>query len=648
MKTYIPFFPDNIEGQALLDNFVRTQRRLKYRDNESVKDKIQRGMPLYEVENTEKIGKDTNNNKIIRGECLSACAYLKANDIKIDLVYIDPPFASGADYAKKIYLRKNPKVAKTIEDAEQNLDLEELKSFEEKMYGDIWNKEDYLNWMYENLMAIKAVMSDNASIYVHLDWHIGHYVKILMDEVFGEDNFRNEIIWHYKRWTAKSTQFQAMHDTIYYYSKNDDYIFNKIEIDDEEYLKERKESKGWNSNTVQGVNGKIRQLIVYDEQLYEKAVEIGRIKPNEWDKIVYSLGKKSPDDVWDIPFINPVAEERVDYSTQKPEALLERIIKASSNEGMIVADFFGGSGVTAAVAQKLGREFIHVDIGINSIQTARDRLKGQGAIFELLEIKDGVSLYRNPQQTMDNLYKFIEGLKNEDPLPSFWEGYITDSKNTKIPVYIPNLLDHNTKVLDVAWLARIINEAIPVLPDEVKKVIVYYVDISNENEVEKYLKTQMITLVEIELRDLKPILAHALMPDVVEFEIKNKEEKYTIEIKKILSERLKTSIDNYNFKRQLNDLKKSKIGDKTSAPLSFIEISKNGLELIEMIALDCTNQDGVWQSDAEIKIDKNSFMILNGKKTKEFWDGKITSSKKPLRLKVRNIAGDESIFEILH
>jgi len=189
---YIPYIPNTVEGQAILDNFVRTRRILRYRDNHKVFDRIRRGLPLYEVEKVESIG-NNSENMLIRGECLSACAYLKDKGIKVDLVYIDPPFASGADYAKKVYLRRNPKIAETLKKAEEELDIEELRSFEEKIYGDIWNKEDYLNWMYENLSAIKSVMSDTASIYVHLDWHIGHYVKILMDEIFGEDNFRNDI-----------------------------------------------------------------------------------------------------------------------------------------------------------------------------------------------------------------------------------------------------------------------------------------------------------------------------------------------------------------------------------------------------------------------------------------------------------------------
>lgn len=663
---YISHIPNTVEGQAILDNFVRTRRVLRYRDNDKVFDRVKRGLPLYEVEKIESIGNNPNN-LVIRGECLSACAYLKDKGIKVDLVYIDPPFASGADYAKKVFIRRNPKLAEKIAKAEEELDIEELRSFEEKMYGDIWNKEDYLNWMYENLMAIKSIMSDTASIYVHLDWHIGHYVKILMDEVFGEDNFKNEIIWHYKRWTAKSTQFQAMHDTIYYYSRNEVFTFNKIEVEDEEYLKERKESRGWNSNTVQTSNGKIRQLIVYNEELYNEAVKSGRVKPDEWDKIVFSFGGKTPDDVWDIPFINPVAEERVDYATQKPEALLERIIKVSSNENMLVADFFGGSGVTAKVANDLKRNFIHVDIGVNSIQTTRDRLIAAGAEFDILDVKDGVSLFRNPVQTMDKLKSLITGLRNEDSLDNFWEGAINDSKLGLIPVYVPNLLDHSTKVLDIPLMNRIINEALPDLPDNIKQVIVYYIDIDDEQELLKFIDEYNNTDVKIVLRDLKEILDEVVINDIIEYEVKENE----IEITKFISDRLMQKIDEYNQKKGLNgkraeqltisengdeendengDTENGNNGDnepeeKTKKKKFVpIEISDNGLELIEMISLDCTNSDGIWQIDFEIKIDKNGYLAINGKKSKDFWNGKISYEKKPLRMKVRNIAGDETIL----
>ena len=149
---YIPHTPNTIEGQAILDNITRTQRILRYRENNEVYNRIQRGMPYYEVETVEQVG-ESSDNLIIRGECVSNCAYLKEQGIKVDLVYIDPPFASGVDYAKKVYIRKNPKLAEKLKEAEKIMDIDELRSFEEKMYGDIWQKEDYLNWMYENLIA---------------------------------------------------------------------------------------------------------------------------------------------------------------------------------------------------------------------------------------------------------------------------------------------------------------------------------------------------------------------------------------------------------------------------------------------------------------------------------------------------------------
>ena len=636
---YIPYIPNTVEGQAILNNFTRTNRILRYRENDKVFDRIKRGMPYYEVETVETVG-TSSDNLIIRGECISACAYLKEQGIKVDLVYIDPPFASGADYAKKIYIRRNPKVAEAIAKAEEELQDETLKTFDEKMYGDIWQKEDYLNWMYENLMAIKSVMSDTASIYVHLDWHVGHYVKILMDEIFGEDHFKNEIIWHYKRWTAKSTQFQAMHDSIYYYSKNENFNFNKIEIEDEEYLKERKENKGWNSNTVQTKNGKIRQLIVYNEDLFNEAIKNGRVNPNEWDKIIYSLNGKTPDDVWNIPFINPVAEERVDYATQKPEALLERIIKASSNEGMLIADFFGGSGVTAKVANNLGRRFIHTDIGINSIQTTRDRLVAEKANFQILEIKDGVSLFRNPQQTMDKLATLIPGLqKKVTGISNFWFGAITEAKAGTVPVYIPDLINSQEKVLDIPAINIIINQELQNLETDVQKVIVYYIDIDDKKELEQFIKENNATEIEVELRDLKNLLHEVVLEDIIEYEIIETNGSYRIEITKIISDRLFQKIKEFNEKGNLQSI----ANDKKFTPIS---ISENGLEQIELLSLDCENSEGAWHSSSEIKIDKLGYVIRNGVKTKEFWGGSISCDKNPKRLKVRNICGDESIIKI--
>lgn len=170
---------------------------------------------------------------------------------------------------------------------------------------------------------------------------------------------------------------------------------------------------------------------------------------------------------------------------------------------MVVADFFGGSGVTAAVANKLGRRFIHCDIGLNSIQTARDRLVTDGAEFDVLEIKDGVQLYRNPVQTMDKIKSLIPGLKNEDDLDSFWEGAISDSKLGMIPVYVPNLMDSSSKLLDVVLMNRILHQAIPDLDSSVKKVIVYYIDITDEDEIRRFICRGDSTTVRLSCADLK-------------------------------------------------------------------------------------------------------------------------------------------------
>jgi adenine-specific DNA-methyltransferase len=508
---YIPHAKNPVEGQAILNNITRPQRVLRYRENNQVFDRIQRGMPYYEVETQETIG-ESSDNLVLRGECLSACAYLKSQNIQVDLVYIDPPFASGADYAKKVYIRKNPKLAEKIAAAEQQMDSEELRSFEEKMYGDIWQKENYLNWMYENLMAIKSVMSDTASIYVHLDWHIGHYVKILMDEVFGEGNFKNEIVW--KRSTAHSDSngYANLHDNIFYFTKSEDFVFNtQYEPYSKEYIKtyyRHNDEKGMYLDrdlSAKGLKGSGYDYAWKGKQGYwrcpiqtmEKYEVEGRLHYTETGtpryKQYFDEMQGTPlQDLWTNVFaVNSQAQERVAYATQKPEGLLSRIIKASSNENMIVADFFGGSGVTAKVAHDLGRRFIHCDVGINSIQTVRDRLKEAGASFQILEIQDGVSLFRNPQQTMDKLATLIPSLqRGVEGIGAFWFGSIADSKLGTMPVYVPNLLNSQEKVLDIVQMNQILNQELPNLEIDVKKVIVYYIDIDDE----KALKNSFMTI----------------------------------------------------------------------------------------------------------------------------------------------------------
>ena len=628
---YIPYTPEPIEGQALLDNFTRT---LRYKGNYDIKGKLVRGMPLYEMKTLETVGEaeKAKQNLVIRGECVSACAYLKEKGILVDLVYIDPPFASGADYSKTVYIRQNPKLAKALKQAEEELDIEDLKSFEEKMYGDVWDKEKYLNWMYENLCAIKSVMSETASIYVHLDWHIVHYVKILMDEIFGEDNFRNDISWHYSGWNKKlKVSFEKRHDTILYYCLDDEgtnfnSYFESYESE-EEYIKRRKQKP------LTDENG--RRYVLSDagngnrvKRFLDEAIRDGVVV----------------DDVWDLDKLNNSALESVDYATQKPEALLERIIKASSDENMIVADFFGGSGVTAAVANKLNRRFIHCDVGINSIQTVRDRLIAQKetpASFSVLEIKDGISLFRNPVQTMEKLKSLVPGLGKMEGLSDFWAGCIESIKDGSVPVYLPDLKNSECKILDKPFMSRILHEHLGNLPFTPTRVIIYYVDVADIAEIEDFVKADKSTLVKIEFRDLKQLLDDIVIEDTADFEVSEVQEElipeYKLVIKSFMSDRVMRHINAYNQKCELNTKGKK---------FKPIVISEEGLELIEWLSVDCTATEGEWHSDSEIKIDKLGFVIKNGTKTKDFWDGTIKSEKRPLRLKIRNICGDETVWKV--
>lgn len=259
---------------------------------------------------------------------------------KIDLIYIDPPYDSKADYRTKI----------TLPGGDIDLRPTVLEQF---AYSDTWKDGtvSYLKNLYPRLYLMRELLSDKGSIYVHLDWHVGHYVKILMDEIFGKDMFKNEVIWHYKRWTSPTNiQYQKMHDTLLFYSKNQKGIFNII--------KEKLENpKKQNAN-----DGK------------------GKSLRDEYGNVIYHIQEdRVIDDVWDLPIINPQAKERVGYATQKPEALLERIIKASSNEDSIVADFYAGSGTTGAVAEKLGRRWIMSDLGKPANMIIRKRLIDQEA-----------------------------------------------------------------------------------------------------------------------------------------------------------------------------------------------------------------------------------------------------------------------------
>lgn len=288
-------------------------------------------------------------NRLVYGDNLLTMQALLAGDPqtglpslrgKVDLIYIDPPFDSKADYRTKVTL--------------PGLDFQQKPTVVEQFaYADTWEEGtiSYLKMIYPRLILMKELLSERGSIYVHIDWHIGSYMKVILDDIFGKENFVNEIIWYYRRWNIAGSSFATNHDTILYYGKNkSNRVYNQLYI-----LKSEKSSaqgKSWKS--VIDENG-IRHSIMTDEP---------------------TKGVPMPD-VWDVSMINPVAKERIGYATQKPEALLERIIKASSNEGDLVCDFFGGSGTTAAVAEKLGRRWITCDIGKPASLVMRKRFIDQ-------------------------------------------------------------------------------------------------------------------------------------------------------------------------------------------------------------------------------------------------------------------------------
>ena len=333
------------------------------------------------------------------------------------------------------------------------------------------------------------------------------------------------------------------------------------------------------------------------------------------------------------------------------EALLERVIKASSNEGMLVADFFAGSGVTAAVAHKLGRRFITCDIGLNSIELTCDRLKALGAQFDVLKVDDGVSLFRNPAQTMDRVKEIIPNLKADADLGKFWAGSVSDTKKGKIPVYVPDLKNSQERLLDRAMMSRIVEEISKINADiDLKEVRIYYINKIDDTELEKE-ERHADPRISIVKEPLRPYLAETIELDKARWEGPREVEdgcfrRWRIDLRWFFSDRVAKKIKDYN---EVGLAQVNKHNDKNPAnrkTFTPLRISEEGLETIEMVSLDCTSADSQeWHADAEIKIDaKTSRMIINGVKTQKFWQGYIVSDERPLRMKVRNICGDETIY----
>lgn len=317
-----------------------------------------------------------------------------------DLIYLDPPFNSNRDYNVlfKEGATDSQAQIKAFEDSwhwtvEAQKIFEELvgaKKSEIKINEQISNlmlaleklvgHNDmlaYLTMMTARLIELHRVLKKTGSIYLHCDPTASHYLKLVMDAIFDKRNFRNEIIWHYRRWTNTSSRFKAMHDVILFYTKSNEYIFNLIEIEPTESQRTVIE-KGYNVNSVKSGGKKILQLLVYDKEKVDELVESKVLDLSKYGNIVYrDTTKTEANDVWDIQYLHSQAKERLGYPTQKPEALLERIINASSKEGDWVLDPFCGCGTTVSVAERLDRNWIGIDITTLAINLIKNRLKNQ-------------------------------------------------------------------------------------------------------------------------------------------------------------------------------------------------------------------------------------------------------------------------------
>ena len=392
----------------------------------------------FPAQEKEQHGEEVNGwlNKIFWGDNIQVMSHLlKEYRGKVDLIYIDPPFDSKADYKKEIKLR-----GKKVEN--------DHSSFEEKQYTDIWTNDEYLQFMYERLILCRELLSNTGSIYLHMDEKRSHYLKCIMDQVFGSSNFRKEIIWDITVLSGFKVQAQNWirgHDSILYYVKSGDHIFNKLrQPHQQKYIDtfNQVDEHGERYLVAHGLKRYLKDVVgkgkpfgdVWDDltsyQIFRKGVEDIRNMEQLAEYLCETKRVQNYSDVWDDVMSfqqQPTSAENVQYPTQKPEALLERIIKASSNPGDLVFDCFMGSGTTQAVAMKLGRRFIGADINLGAIQTTTKRLINVAAELNQ-ELPDrehpkytGFSVYnvnnydvfRNPVEAKDLLVQALE----LDPLP---------------------------------------------------------------------------------------------------------------------------------------------------------------------------------------------------------------------------------------
>ena len=469
-------------------------------------------------------------NKLFWGDNLQVLSHLlKDYRGAVDLIYIDPPFDSAADYVKRVKIR-----GEKVEGQQQSV-------LEEAQYTDIWENDEYLQFMYERLLIMRELLSDTGSIYLHCDWHRSSYLRLILNEIFGEDNFRNEIIWHYFVSGKYPNEFAKDHDNIYVYSKTKKTTFNyEKQIDTNLYYE-----KHYNKQVVVGKDGK---------EYYEYNGELRTFE-------------KQVSETWNINKVKRDGKEIVGYPTQKPEELLERIIKASSNEGDLVADFFIGSGTTAAVAQKLGRRWIGCDINIGAIQTTTKRLaqiideqqkeqkgklvkdKFKGSLgFKVLNVNE-YDVFKNEVEAKEIVMEMygVEPVKR-----SYFDG-VLDSDFVKV---LP--LNRVLGKMDLRSLLKGINDEIDNFTkktvskhgEAVYKEGVVVICSGMELDVRDFLKKENKTGVEIKIYDILTDTKDLIFKQYPESKVKvaAKSTKLTVEIQEFYSPLLMRKLELENGK----------------------------------------------------------------------------------------------------
>ncbi|MCL0038359.1 site-specific DNA-methyltransferase [Thermodesulfovibrionales bacterium] len=514
---------------------------------------------------------------------------------KIDLIYIDPPFKSGADYVRKVELRGLKNLGRIEED--------DASILQQTMYFDIWNNDSYLQFMYERLMLLKELLADTGSIYVHLDWHVGHYIKLLMDEVFGEDNLRNEIVWCYTGPSQTSKYFVKKHDNILFYTKTDNYTFNTEMV----RVPYKKSTKFAGKTSFTGLT---------PEEKGKELDKRGKLVEDWWD---------------DVAGIGYAHGQITGFATQKPEALLQRIIEASSNPNDLVLDCFIGSGTTARVAQELGRRWIGCDINKGAIHlTSRELQKviskqvkkketpkqslrdatGQAnySTFAIYKVNDyDLQLLKTEAIELAVQHIGIQRIRTD----TFFDGYL--GKN------LVKIIDfnHPLTLLDL----QLLQDELKKRPDEDRDITIVCLgkELAVDPWIEEWNKKHPVNKIKvIELKTDKKygsFLIHK--PAEAKVSIKRKN-KAIIEIKNFISPTIieRLNIDNTLFKVKIPDFK----------------------SMIDCVLID-TNYDGktfhIVYSDVPEK--KND--LIAGK-----YEVEIPVTKTKVAVKIIDMLGEEVLF----